>query len=306
MSENSGLVGGTTSTPIDKKISINYDTPEVKTEVLDVSMEEIKADILKTNQESMRSEFKSSMYPTNRVDLPSKGLLYPAENPLSNGFVEVKFMTAKEEDILTSESYIKAGTVLDKLFQSLITTKIDYDSMLVGDRDAIMIAARIYGYGEIYETKIQTPSGKTQKYDIDLTTLKHKDVDYNLYKHNENLFSFTTSQGNVIEFKLLTNGDEVKIAEQVKKNRRGVDSADSKLSTRLCHMIQSVDGNSDKTFIKIFVLNDLRARDTRAFREFVNRIQPGVDMSIDLVDEDTGEPFRSEIAIGLDFFWPNV
>lgn len=102
------------------------------------SIDSVKA----KHRDEISEENKKADYPTMIVDLPSKGKLYPPENPLSLGYVEMKFMTAKEEDILTTESYIKKGVVLDKLFQSLIVTKIDYNSMLVGDRDAIMLAAR--------------------------------------------------------------------------------------------------------------------------------------------------------------------
>ena len=87
-------------------------------------------------------------FPTEVVDLPSKGLLYPKENPLSSGQIEVKYMTAKEEDILTSANLIKSGRVIEKLLESLIVDKsIKVDDILVGDKNAILIAARILAYG---------------------------------------------------------------------------------------------------------------------------------------------------------------
>ena len=89
--------------------------------------------------------------PTEMVDLPSKGLLYPKSSLLSEGKIEVKYMTAREEDILTNQNYIKQGVVIDKLLQSLIVTKINYDDLLVGDKNAIMVAARILAYGASYE-----------------------------------------------------------------------------------------------------------------------------------------------------------
>ena len=81
------------------------------------------------------SKFK---FPTEVIDLPSKGLLYPKENPLSSGKVEMKYMTAREEDILTNQNYIKNGTVIDELLKSLIITKINYNDLVVGDKNAIM------------------------------------------------------------------------------------------------------------------------------------------------------------------------
>jgi hypothetical protein len=248
---------------------------------------------------------KKSKYPTLIVDLPSKGLLYPENDPLSAGTVEMKYMTAKEEDILTTESYIKKGVVLDKLFQSLIISKINYDNMLIGDRDAVMIAARIYGYGEEYTTKVTSPSGNTMTVPIDLNEVPHKEIDESMYVGRENKFFYTTMDGTEIEFKLLTNGDQKEIQANLKKVRRG-DSRDTQLTSRLYQMIQAIGGNRDRKFIKTWVENDFRAIDSRKFREYVNEIQPGIDMSIEIIDEDTGEPFRTNIAIGLDFFWTNI
>ena len=260
-------------------------------------------------QEAHRLEIaegnKNSTYPTMIIDLPSKGLLYPENNTLSLGSVEMKFMTAKEEDILTTESYIKKGVVLDKLFQSLIVSKIDYDSMLIGDRDAIMIAARIYGYGEIYESKVQTPSGDTQTVSIDLNDIPHKKLDEDLFSDRQNVFFFTTNDGTRLEYKLLCNKDQKEIQVNLKKVRRG-DSRDTQLTTRLFQMIQAVDDNRDRKFIKAWIENDFRAIDSRKVREEVNRIQPGIEMAIEVVDEETSEPFRTSISLGLDFFWTDI
>lgn len=262
-------------------------------------------DFKEMHQQEIIQENKKSKYPTLIIDLPSKGLLYDESDPMSSGTVEMKYMTAKEEDILTTESYIKKGVVLDKLFQSLIVSKINYDNMLVGDRDAIMVAARIYGYGEEYKTKITTPSGNTMTVPIDLNEIPHKEIDESLFASRENKFYFETMDGTVIQFKLLTNGDQKEIQNNLKKVRRG-DSRDTQLTSRLFQMIQSVGGNFDRKFIKAFIENDFRAIDSRKFREYVAEIQPGVDMSIEVIDEETGEPFRTNIAIGLDFFWTNV
>ena len=96
----------------------------------------------------MSSEFK---FPTEIVDLPSQGLLYPEDNPLAGGQVEIKYMTAKEEDILTNQNYLAKGTVVDKLLQSLVVTEFDFNDLLVGDKNAILVAARVLGYGKDYE-----------------------------------------------------------------------------------------------------------------------------------------------------------
>jgi hypothetical protein len=249
---------------------------------------------------------KQNLFPTQVVPLPSKGLLYPSDNPLSLGYVELKYMTAKEEDILTTESYIKSGVVLDRLFQSLIVSKVNYDDILLGDKNAIMVAARIYGYGEKYETSITTPNGTSQKFTVDLTELKHKEFDVSKIVPGENRFTFKLPvRGNVIEFKLLTNGDQKKIDDFLKKSRRP-DGRDQQLTTRLRHMILSVDGETDPAFIRLFIENELLAPDSRALREYIKEVQPDVDMSVEVFDEDTGEPFRGSITLGLDFFWPDL
>ena len=109
------------------------------------------------------SKFK---FPTEMVELPSLGLVYPKDNPLSSGKIEMKYMTAREEDILTNQSYIQNGTVLDKLLQSLIMSKVDYKDLIVGDKNALLIAARILGYGKNYEFDL-----KGERCNVDLTTL---------------------------------------------------------------------------------------------------------------------------------------
>ena len=95
---------------------------------------------------------QQTKFPSEIIDLPSGGLLYPKDSPLSSGKVEMKYMTAKEEDILTNQNFIKRGVVIDKLVQSLLIDKsIKYTDLFSGDKNALLVAARILGYGEIYE-----------------------------------------------------------------------------------------------------------------------------------------------------------
>jgi hypothetical protein len=277
--------------------TVNFVDPNINSALENPNAKKHLSEIVEAN--------RTAAYPTQIVNLPSRGLLYPEDNPLSLGYVEMKFMTAKEEDILTTESYINQGVVLDKLFQSLIVSKIDYDTLLVGDRDAIMIAARIYGYGETYETSLTTPSGETQKVTVDLKEIPHKPFDETMCIRGTNSFTYKTSSGDEIRFHLLTTSDQVQINKFLKKPKHG-DQRDTQLTTRLFYMIDAVNGNDDKKFIKMFIENDFRAIDSRKFREHIAKIQPGIDMEIEVVDEATGIPFRAQIAIGLDFFWFNV
>lgn len=247
------------------------------------------------------------LYSTNVVELPSKGLFYHRDNPLSSGIVEIKYMTTTEEDILTTESYIRSQIVIDKLLQSLLVTRINYDDLLLGDKNAIMIAARIYGYGKDYTVKVTTPSGKEQEVTVDLEELGHKEFDESKVTVGENSFEFILPiDGNHIEFQLITVGLNRKIEERLKKNRIAVSkgSRDTQLSTRLGYMITDVDGNSDPAFIRAFV-EKMKALDSRALRNYISSVQPDIDLSVDVIDEETGDPFRADIRIESHFFWPN-
>ncbi len=240
-------------------------------------------------------EFK---LPTETVTLPSKGLFYPKDNPLSSGEVEVKYMTAKEEDILTNANYIQDGTVLDKLMKSLIVSKINYSDLLIGDKNAIMVSSRILGYGKDYKFTYQG-----EEHTVDLSTLENKEIDPSLFTPGNNTFNFTLPTTNIeVTFKLLTHGDEAKIAQEIKSLKKINAKATADLTTRLKYIIQSVDGNDETKEIRKFIDNYLLAQDARALRNYINEIQPDVDLTF--FHERTGK--RSNIPIGLNFFWPDV
>lgn len=247
-------------------------------------------------------------YPTEIIDLPSKGLLYPDGHPLRSGKIEIKYMTAKEEDILSTQSYIKNGVVLDKLFESLIVTKVNYSDLLVGDKNAVMIASRIYGYGPEYTTTVISPStSKEIPITVNLLTVGHKSFDEGLITPGENRFTFTTPRShNKIEFRCLTIKDQKAIetsSAEIKK-KLGVNRVDTTLTSTLKSMIISVDGNTETAYISNYVSNML-AVDSRAFREYIGKIQPDIDLEVEAEDPDTGETFRSNFTIGMDFFWPD-
>lgn len=236
--------------------------------------------------------------PTETIELPSRGLVYPEGHPLAEGTIEIKYMTAKEEDILTNTNYINDGTVLDKLLKSLIVTKFNYDDLLIGDKNAIMIAARILGYGAEYKFQF---SGKTEI--VDLSTLENKPLDDSLYTRGKNEFSFTLpSSSNVITFKLLTHGDERKIDSEIKSLKKLSPDASPELTTRLKYLITSINGNSDIKTIREFVDTAFLARDARAFREYLNQIQPDVDLTF--FPSRGTQP--ATIPIGISFFWPDL
>jgi hypothetical protein len=206
-------------------------------------------------------------------------------------------MTAREEDILTNQNYISNGTVIDKLMQSLIVSDIDYNNLIVGDKNAIMVAARILGYGKEYKFDY-----RGEEYSIDLSQLENKEIDKSLFKARENEFSFTLPSTNVlITFKLLTHGDEKKIDSEVNGLKKINKDASPELSTRLKYMITSVNGDRDIKNIREFVDNYLLARDSRALREYIRKIQPDVNLTF---TANSGEEVA--IPIGINFFWPDI
>jgi len=255
-------------------------------------------------------------FPTEIIELPSKGLLYPTDNPLSSGKVEMKYMTAKEEDILTTQSYIKDGSVLDRLFKSLIISNGDgqsirYSDLITGDKNAIMIAARILGYGKDYEVTIDDPfSDKKQNDVIDLTQFESKPYDgskqIELHK-NEFEFELPHSK-RVVTFRAMTESIEKKISKQVeaakKRNRKLRDNTSRELTTRLKHTILSVDGDYERNTINDFVDNELFAMDSKELRNYISGVLPDVDLNYEFVSEETDERRDMTLPIGLTFFWP--
>ena len=240
-------------------------------------------------------------FPTEIVELPSKGLVYPEDNPLSSGKIEMKYMTAKEEDILTNQNYINKGTVIDELLKSLIVSKINYKDLIVGDKNAIMVAARVLGYGKDYSF---TYEGK--EHVVDLSTIDNKAIDEENFTKGKNEFTFTLPTANVlITYKLLTQHDENKIDAEIKGLKKLNKVASPGLSTRLKHMILSVDGDTDKKTIRDFIDNYFLARDSRAFREHIKATQPDVNLTYEIEGPD-GDVKDIDIPIGITFFWPDA
>ena len=240
-------------------------------------------------------------FPTEMVELPSKGLVYPEDNPLSSGQIEMKYMTAKEEDILTNQNYINNGTVIDELLKSLIITKINYNDLIVGDKNAIMIAARVLGYGKDYSF---TYDNNEQV--VDLSLLEPIDFDESLYSKGKNEFSFTLPTSNIdITYKLLTHGDDKKIANEIKGLKKLNKLSSPELSTRLKHMLLSVNGDVEKKTIREFVDTYFLAKDSRAFREHIKATQPDIQLTCEIESPD-GDVKTIDIPIGITFFWPDA
>jgi len=239
--------------------------------------------------------------PTEMVELPSKGLLYPEGNPLREGKIEMKYMTAKEEDILTNQNYIKQGLVVDKLLQSLIVTKINYNDLLIGDKNAIMLAARVLSYGASYEFEYDGI-----KQEVDLSSIEPKPLHPEVLNSTSNVFSFVLPySNNTLTFKLLTHGDEVKIEGESKGLKKLNKETTSDVTVRLSHMLLSVNGSSENKDIRDFVNNYFLAKDARAFRQYYSELSPDVDMKVTLRTSEGGEE-DVDLPIGINFFWPDA
>ena len=284
--------------------TVNDDYPtKAKKQMSDADMK-AKA-IAQYESKDINEKIKAHKFPTEIIQLPSKGKFYPKGHPLSKGEIEMRYMTAREEDILTNQSYIKSGVVLDKLFQSLLVTEVDYNDLLIGDKNAIMIAARILGYGKEYTVEVETPSGNKQSVEIDLTQLDDKEIDWTAIPEGETeITTELPASKRTVTVQLTTHDIQKKIdreLEGLKKLKK-----DASVTTMLKHIITSVDGDSESKTIRHFVDNELFALDSRHIRNTIKAVTPDINLEIDCIDEEDQEPFRREFSIGLDFFWPDT
>ena len=246
-------------------------------------------------------EKQQQQFPAEEVTLPSKGLLYPEDSPLRKGIIEMKYMTAREEDILTNPNFIQNGTVIDKLLESLIVTNIDYNSLLTGDKAAILIAARVLGYGNEYSFEY-----RGEDITVDLNEVKDKPLDESLVIEGKNEFSFTLPTAKKdITFKFLTHGDEVSIARELKGAKKINKKASNDLTTRMKYIITSIDGDYEKKTIREYVDSEFLARDARELRNYIKKIQPSVDLTFDYEDQ-RGNVTTIDIPVGIGFFWPDA
>ena len=246
----------------------------------------------------MEPKFK---LPTETVELPSKGILYPESSPLSSGKIEMKYMTAKEEDILTNQNFISNGTVIDKLLKSLIVTEgVDFNEILIGDKNAIMVAARILSYGKDYKITVQE-----EDITVDLSKFDNKEIDESNYEKGQNSFKFNLPKtDNEVTFKLLNHGDEKAIEREIKGLKKINKNSSPEVTTRMKHILTSVNGMTDKKEIRDFVDNYFLAADARALRTEYTRVQPDINFTVDHIFED-GREEEISVPIGLGFFWPD-
>ena len=235
------------------------------------------------------------------IDLPSEGKLYPKESPLSSGKVELKYMTAKEEDILTSQNLIKKGLAIDTLLNSLVVNKdIDIDDMVLGDKNAIMVAARVLAYGPEYTCQVTNPNtNESIEHTFNLADCPFKKLPKDV---NENKFEIELPiSKKTVYFKILTGKDEKDIDTELNAQKKIGTQVMPELTTRLKYVITSVDGDESKSVINNFVQNML-ARDSLFFRNYIQDIQCDIELKQEV--EFGGDVVEVDIPLTTEFFWP--
>ena len=243
-------------------------------------------------------------FPTEVIDLPSGGKVYPKDSPLAEGKIELKYMTTREEDILMSENLIKKGVVIDKLLDSLIVTEgVTQETLILGDKNAVLVASRILAYGPEYTCEVQHPKDPDQQVEhtFDLTTCPFKepveDVDY-----SNNSFEYETPVSKTkIKFKLLTGKEEKLIDKDLNKSKKY--GYNTEITTRLRYTIIEVDGDSKEETLTAFSQNML-ARDSVALRNYIQKISPDIDLTSEI--EIGGETVSVSIPLTVEFFWPKT
>lgn len=245
--------------------------------------------------------------PTQPLDLPSKGKLYPKDSPLSSGVIELNLPTAYHEDILTNRNYIQQGIVIDKFLQAIIASKIDYNDLLVGDKNAVMVGARILAYSGNYTFKYTDPTTREQEdVTVDLSQLKEKEIDWTKVKEGVNEFDFELPMSKVmVSFKILSHKDETNIESELKGMQKISKNMSGDITVRLGNSITAVNGNRDQKTIRDFAKN-MPMQDSQALRKYISSVTPDILMKFDFTTK-SGEVVEGlNIPMTVDFFWPEL
>jgi hypothetical protein len=247
--------------------------------------------------------------PVADVPLPSLGKVYPEGSPLYNAeTVQVRAMTTREEDILTSVALIKKGTVIGALIKScLVDPNIDVQDMIAGDRNSLMVAIRITGYGAEYTTDIQCPGcDRTAPFDFRLDQLELKQLEIDPVSPGQNIFAFNLPVcKKTVHFRFLTGRDEEEISAAAQKMKKVGIQSDSLITTNLQHAIVAVDGKADPYLVNAFI-RKMPARDSLLLRNYMRKNEPGINMNQDFVCSACGHVQEVTIPIGPTFFWPQA
>jgi hypothetical protein len=238
------------------------------------------------------------------IDLPSKGLVYPKENALSAGQVEMKYMTAREEDILTNVNLLRQGLAIEKMLKSLIKTEVKYEDLTLGDRNALLVAARILAYGKEYNLKYANPNtGQEEVIVVDLQKLAYKNVDLSLFSNNNEVSYELPFTKNTVTFKILTIEDDKKIDDEAKGIKKAL-GQDAGISLRLKYQLTSINGDRSTKTIRDFIDSGaLLSRDSNPLRQFISSVTPDIEMktTVSLAD---GTETEIDVPMTAEFFFP--
>lgn len=269
--------------------------------------------ITNTTEEQPKQQL-SFVVPTEMIDLPSRGLVYPEGHPLHHvDSIEIRHMTAKEEDTLTSRTLLKKGIAIDKMLNDIIMDKnIKVDNMIIGDKNALVVAARITGYGPEYTTKVTCPScNKTQEFEFDLLQQnvngplnkeELEEIGIKVTSNNTYIISLWKGKAEV-ELRLLTGRDEAILFDKMQKTQKNTGTAEASLTDQLRLMIRSVNGSTDVGVINQFV-NSLPVADSRRLRMIYKKITPSVELMNTFTCVVCDYETDMEVPFSQDFFWP--
>ena len=260
-----------------------------------------------TQKASEYDQMAGFSVPRDYVMLPSKGRIYPTNSALHNlEEIEVRHLTAADEDILTSRALLRSGKAIDTMLTNVIMNKsVNVNDLISGDKNDILTFLRITGYGPEYEVEIDCPGcSEVLKHEFDLSKLTMRFLDVDPVSAGENRFNFTLPSGIDIEFKLLNSAEDQQIAEEQDKLKRATSSPlEKNITTKYKHQIISVNGKDEQVFINNFV-DTMNLRDSRAFRTYLEEVEPDVDMKQDYKCRMCGHSEEVEIPVTVGFFWP--
>lgn len=263
-----------------------------------------------TQEQGTSASHFSFVVPTEFVELPSQGKYYPEEHPLHNqDSIEIRQMTAKEEDILTSRTLLKKGVALDRVIQSLIVDKkINPDTLLVGDRNAIIIACRISGYGNLYSTKIGCPAcGVTQEYEFDLNDTEVYTADNlsdkNIINNHDGTFDTILPKTQLTAtFRLLRGVDEKQLLNNLQADRKRK-TLEKNITRQLQNILVAVNGNDEQSALN-YLIENIPSMDSRYLRTTYNLATPNVDLTQTFICDECDHEADLEVPLSTDFFWP--
>ena len=261
----------------------------------------------------LRDEFGLEI-PVENVPLPSNGIIYPPDSPLHmQETIQIRAMTAREEDILTSKALIKKGTVITELIKScLVDKRIDPQDLVLGDRNALMVALRITGYGSDYAIEVGCPScGEKSRQDFNLSELPIQRLTQDPIAQGSNIFEAKmpknkdTDPDLVIRYRHMTGHDESNISQMQERKKKQGFQTDNIITTRYQHQIVAVNDIQDKSKIQMFI-QKMPSRYSLALRKAMDANEPGIQMKQHIHCPHCSEESEVSMPLGANFFWPDA